>query len=214
MGSRVVQVKCPQCRQPIKGSGSELLFYCVECGALHTRTQDGKTETIEYEIAAFNPQVETKIGTNTIPAGKTRERVYIPFWQVFAQVIIIQQEVAGGFITKLAGLIGGTADGTGPMTVFVPAIELDGERFKAIATMLTASPPVYVVSTKFEVNTIRLPCTVTAAEALELADFIVLSNEAEKPGVLQKLSYEMKIQRTKLLFIPFLRADGALFPAL
>jgi predicted RNA-binding Zn-ribbon protein involved in translation (DUF1610 family) len=204
MGSRMVQVKCPKCGQPIKSkAGADLVFYCSECGLLHTRNAENKTENVEYEISAFSMEKENAL------AAKPHERLYVPFWQVFAQVSILHEEVAGGIISKLASMVAGAGQG-GAVLVYVPAIELDAETFKYLATLLTANPPAYRKIAKFEENAERLPCTVTAGEAAELADFIVLSNEAEKPGVLQRINYEMKIQRQRIAFIAFHRVDGRL----
>ncbi len=49
----------------------------------------------------------------------------------------------------------------------------------------------------------RLPALVTLDVAAKLADFIILSNEAEKPGTLQSLQYSFEPREFHLHYFPF-----------
>jgi hypothetical protein len=55
---------------------------------------------------------------------------------------------------------------------------------------------------------------ISKQEAAELADFVVVTMEAEQPGVLQKLDYTLTVNDTKLVYLPFVRAAQGLTPAL
>ena len=201
-----MQVKCPKCSEPIRSKNvADLAFHCSSCGYMHTRSSDGKPQEIQYEVSVFDLAKEEAVTA----AGKPLQRVYMPVWQVTAFVNILSESVEGGMIMKLASMLSGGGK-SGIVSVYVPAIDLDADKFKYIATLLTSSPPAYQAAQKFDANAERLPCTVPMAEAEELADFIVLSSEAEKPGVLQSISYEMKVQRIRLVYLAYLRVDGEL----
>jgi hypothetical protein len=43
--------------------------------------------------------------------------------------------------------------------------------------------------------------------ARKLADFLILTFEAEKPGVMQNIQYQVEVQHTKLVYLPFYQ-DG------
>jgi hypothetical protein len=45
--------------------------------------------------------------------------------------------------------------------------------------------------------------TIKREEAAAMADFIIVTHEAEKPGVLQQLNYSMTINELKLMYLPF-----------
>ena len=51
------------------------------------------------------------------------------------------------------------------------------------------------------------------AEALEMADFVVVTIEAEKPGVLQNLDYTLTVHDAKLIYLPFMSTQRGLVPA-
>lgn len=73
---------------------------------------------------------------------------------------------------------------------------------KQLAMSLTYEPPRYDVRPDFGGRQ-RIGSTITKNEAEELADFVIVSMEAEKPGVLQSLSYDLKVNEVKLLYLPF-----------
>ena len=200
----MVQVKCPRCNQAIKSkAGADLVYYCPECRVMHTRDQGGKVEYVDYEITGFDMVKEQALGT------KPYQKVYMPFWRVLANINILHEEVAGGLISKMASMMAGGSR-SGNVVIYLPAVELEAETFKYLATLLTTNPPVYRRIEKFEESADKLACTISKFEAEKLADFIVLSNEAEKPGVLQRLNYEMKIQGMQLVYLAYHRIDGNL----
>ena len=48
----------------------------------------------------------------------------------------------------------------------------------------------------------RVPATISKQQAYELADFVVVTIEAEKPGTLQDLRYNLKILGAEIVYIP------------
>lgn len=195
---RVIQVKCPQCNSPISMKQKDRAFYCSQCNAIHVR--DGGIEKLDYEVAEFNPSAQG-------------EKVYMPFWRIYASLVIRSKSVEGGTLFKITSLLKGTANG-GNMFIYIPASEMDTANFRRIATQFTANPPRYSTRLNFGAAG-RLPTVVSKREAAEMADFVIVTMEAEQPGVLQRLDYSLTVNDTKLVYLPFVKtAAQGLMPAL
>lgn len=188
---KLTRVECPKCGQPLisKSREEDLLFVC-DCGTIHMR--DPKPKEMVYEIAK--------------PRDPNRpDNVYVPFWRVFAHVAIHGSEVVGGAVFSLTSLFQGQPRGyAGNVVIFVPATKLPVQEFRKWATTLTRNPPGYSAAKDFA-RIWRMPCNISEEEAKELADFIILTNEAERPGTLQNIHYTMTVNDMSLLFLPFIR---------
>jgi hypothetical protein len=194
---RVIQVKCPQCNSPIQMKQKDKVFYCTQCNTMHIR--DGGIEKLDYEVAEFNPTAQG-------------ERVYMPFWRIYATFVVRSKSVEGGTLFRLSTMLKGGSD-SGSMFIYVPAAELDTANFRRIAVQFTSNSPRYPTRLNFG-NVARLPAAISKQEAGELADFVVVTMEAEQPGVLQKLDYDLTVNDTKLVYLPFVRTAQGLMPAL
>jgi hypothetical protein len=194
---RVIQVKCPQCNSPIQMKQKDKVFYCTQCNTMHIR--DGGIEKLDYEVADFNPTAQG-------------ERVYMPFWRIYATFVVRSKSVEGGTLFRLSTMLKGGSD-SGSMFIYVPAAELDTANFRRIAVQFTSNSPRYPTRLNFG-NVARLPAAISKQEAGELADFVVVTMEAEQPGVLQKLDYDLTVNDTKLVYLPFVRTAQGLMPAL
>ena len=196
---KVAQVKCPRCGKPSFSKLKDSVIYCEDCRTLHTIGEAGPM-IIEYEIAEFGKELPLR-------------KFHMPFWRLFSQVTVLSSQVVGGWAGRLlsAGSGGGNLNGT--MFIFVPGIDLQPDIYKRMAQDFTASPPQYRGAERFGFE--RLPVTVDELAARKLADFLVLSFEAEKPGVLQDIKYTVEVQRTKLVYLPFYQdAEGRWQPGL
>lgn len=185
---KVVQVKCPQCSQPIYMKQKDEFFHCSNCGTIHIRDIHG-VERIPYEIAEFRPGVP--------PQG----RHYMPFWRLMCHLQIRSKDVQGGYFHKLASMVRGDGNG-GIIWIFVPASELDIGNFRYWSVQLTTNNPHYAVRNDFG-NVERIPASINREEAIELADFVAVTLEAEKPGTLQYLDYSLQVQEAKVVYLPF-----------
>ena len=195
---KVIQVKCPKCGNVISMKQRDRVFLCSNCNTLHSR--DNGVETLNFEIAEFGPAFRG-------------EGLYIPFWRLSANFIIRSERIEGGGMSRLAAWLKGGESKGGNLFVFVPASELDPGVFKSFAMMFTMNPPRY--STRFNFGGIKnSPVAITRAEAMELADFVVVTLEAEQPGILQQLDYSLQVSDAKLVYLPFLVTPGGLQPAL
>lgn len=184
---KVIQVKCPQCEQPLYQKKRDNMFYCNNCGTIHYRDVKGK-HMVDYEIASADPNA----------AG---QRYYMPFWRLYCHFDIRSRDVEGGYMHKLATKIRGEEAG-GMIYIFVPASDLDTTTFRYWAVNLTTNNPRYNLRSDFN-NIERLPTTMNEEEAVEMADFVAVTLEAEKPGKMQYLDYDLKVQESKLVYLPF-----------
>jgi hypothetical protein len=193
---KVIQVKCPSCNSPIYSKQRDQLFYCDRCNVLHTR--NGGVEKVDFEIADSKKSVPS-------------EKVYVPFWRLYCSFIIRSKSVEGGHMFRLASWLKGQDD-SGTLFIYIPAGDFDPMTFKKLATDLTVSSPKY--STRLDFGGVRrMPAHMSKEEASELADFVVVTMEAEKPGVLQRLDYSLTVNGSKVVYLPFIMYPTGLAPA-
>ncbi|UCE92254.1 MAG: hypothetical protein JSV90_03735 [Methanobacteriota archaeon] len=195
---RIVQVRCPSCNTPIMSKQKDRFFHCDKCNVLHVR--DGGTRNVDYEIAEFS---------DSAPLG---ERLYVPFWRLYCSFVIRSKSVEGGYAFRLASWIKGSDDG-GSLFIYVPAADFDTMTFKRLAIDFTVRSPNYRTRLNFG-GVRRMPARVSSEEASELADFVVVTMEAEKPGVLQRLDYSLTVLGSKIVYLPFVSSPSGLVPAL
>jgi len=195
---KVTQVKCPKCNTAISMKQRDKLFLCSQCNTMHIR--DVSVETVGFDIAEFGP-------------AHRGEGIYVPFWRMTCTMVIHSERIEGGGISRLANWIKGGASRGGNLFVYVPAAEFDPGTFKRLAMMLTEMPPNY--TTRFNFGGVNnMPAVISKAEAIELADFVVVSMEAEQPGILQQLDYALTISEAKVVYLPFANTTTGLMPAL
>ncbi|MGB2581001.1 MAG: hypothetical protein WBD03_00855 [Thermoplasmata archaeon] len=194
---RIVQVKCPSCNSPIYSKQRDQLFYCDKCNVLHTR--NGGVEKLDFEIAEFSGS----------PSG---ERVFVPFWRLYCSFIIRSKSVEGGHVFRLMSWMK-DEDGSGTLFIHIPAADFDPSTFKRLAIDYTVSSPKYRSRLDFG-GVRRMPAMMSREEAVELADFVVVTMEAEKPGVLQRLDYSLTVNGSKVVYLPFVMGQSGLTPAL
>ncbi len=197
MPVRVTLVKCTQCGAPVQGDHADRVYVCGSCGTAHTRDDSG-SKPLKYEIAAPNPAA--------IAQG---EPVYLPVWRLESEVTINRTRTEGGFLNKLFG-----KDWKGGrMMIFVPAVDWDPKSFKYWAQTLTTKPPTYTPAQGFGKHK-RMALGLSVEDAMALADFLVLTFEAEQPGVLQDIDYSVKVHGSQLVYLPFLQTQSGFTIAL
>jgi len=173
------------------------VFYCDKCNVMHTR--DEGVERIDFEIGEFSPSAQG-------------ERVFMPFWRIYATLQVRSKQVEGGTMFKMASWLKGGSD-SGNLFIYIPATNLDPGNFKQLAMQLTTSNPRYPTRLNFGgIN--RLPVAITKKEASELADFIIVTIEAEQPGKLQYLDYLLTVNDAKMVYLPFVKTASGVVPAL
>lgn len=191
MPVRIVPVTCPNCQQPITGKEKDNVFYCPVCKTIHVREPDGP-KVVMYEIAAMRLP----------PQGQP---IYVPFWKMPSIVNIYYEDVKGGFFTEL---LHGKPKG-GYIVLYLPAVEWDVSVYKYWAETLTKQQIRYALASDFG-NVPKMPVNILRDEAGRLADFLILTFEAERPGVMQSISYDLQIQSLILTYLPFSQTGSQL----
>ncbi|UCC93059.1 MAG: hypothetical protein JSW25_10450 [Thermoplasmata archaeon] len=187
-------VKCPSCGTALEGKVADRVYLC-DCGVMHTR-DDKEVRQVKYTIALPRD-----------PNAPPSAVIYIPFWRLDSDVMIHYTKSEGGFFNKLFG-----KDWKGGrVSIYVPALDWDPSTFKHWASTITSKPPNIHVGKDFGPFE-REPVTMDEEEAKQMADFLILTFEAEKPGVLQQISYEVKVFDMALLYLPFDRSGKTFTP--
>jgi hypothetical protein len=195
---KIIQVKCPECGQAVYQKTKDEMFLCQNCGTIHYRDDKGPHK-VPFEVAAPNP-------------SSSAQRFFMPFWRLKCDFNIRSRNVQGGLMHKLATSIRG-GDNGGHLYIFVPAAELDTTTFRRLAVSLTTSPPQYSVRQDFG-GIERMPTVMMRDEAIEMADFVAVTLEAEKPGTLQYLDYDLKVLEAKLVYLPMVNTQNGPWLAL
>jgi len=192
--TKIVPIVCPGCKGPMYGKAIDSVFLCPNCGTLHAR--DGKVAVIEYEAGAFKPG--------------DGERVYLPFWKLGVDFHVKSERVEGALLSRLSGVFGGNSN-AGRIDMFLPAFRLEPMRYKDLAEKLTFGPPKYAPE-RLDPSVKREPCAVDIDMTDEMADFLFVTIEAEKPGTMQQLDYDLKVASKKLVYLPYYKKGNDLLP--
>jgi hypothetical protein len=104
---------------------------------------------------------------------------------------------------KLRNWISGDESG-GTVFVYVPATPMDKESFRRMAIDMTTAPPQYRTRLDFA-KLERLPTAISKEEATRMADFVLVTIEAEKSGVLQELDYTLTVHDARMVYLPFVQ---------
>lgn len=195
---KVLQVRCPNCNTPIVGKQRDMVFLCQQCGTMHVR--DGGVHVVDYEIADFAKSAPVQV------------RTYVPFWRMYAHFTVLSKNSSGGSVYKLSNWIKGGEGDSGEVFIFVPASDFDPPTFKNLATQLTANWPKYATRLDFG-GVPRLPAIMDKEEAVKMAHFVIITLEAEKPGVMQTLEYTLEVKDARMIYLPFNSTASGLRPA-
>jgi hypothetical protein len=192
--TKIVPIICPGCKNPMYGKDNDTVLLCSNCGTMHAR--DGKVTVIEYEAGAFKPG--------------DGEKTYMPFWKLGVDFNVRYQKVAGAMVSKFAGFLNGDSN-AGRMDMFLPAFKLEPMRYKDLAEKLTFGQPGYAPE-RLDPSVKREPCAVGIDMTDEMADFLFVTIEAEKPGTMQQLDYDLKVTSKKLVYLPYYKKGNDLVP--
>jgi hypothetical protein len=171
------------------------VFLCENCGTMHVR--DAGIEAIDIRVGKF-----TRPGEG--------DRVYFPYWVINVGFNIDDIQTEGGGLSNLFGLLGGQSR-QGTFVMYIPAYETEAMAFKETAMQMTASPPNYEAG-KVEAGVKRHPVTLTSDQLQHIAEFLFVTGVAEKPGVLQRLSYRLNVSAKSLLYLPHYKKGDSYQP--
>lgn len=192
---RLRPLLCPNCGLPLPAREGKVVYVCHGCGwglelALAGRAlgdaEGLRRVKIVFTARQFHPRL----------AG-TR---YLPFWVFDAKVDLNKREAVN---KRLLGRERPSPDHgefwRETRQIYVPAFDTRLENLRAWGTDLTRRQPRFREGKPGQLG----DCTLTEAEARELAEMIFLSVEFAKPDVMQEIDYNLTLTAPRLLVIPF-----------
>lgn len=179
---KVSAITCPKCGAPSKLNGTDLLFMFERCETLHD-IEENTSHMIEYEVVR--------------PDNEDDRTQYLPVWKLKSEFTVNSSQ-SDGFWSSIYR----TDDaGKRELNIFIPAWDTDPASFRSWAINLTTKKWNYRMGGRIGRHK-RVPATVSRKQAYELADFVVVTIEAEKPGTMQYLDYSLKILDSSVVYIP------------
>jgi len=178
MGIKLEALKCPECGSVLKADRKDLIYICENCGTFIYAPTGQK---IKVKILDFEELYNAK-------------KYYMPFLTYFTKVEIYREDVRGFLAERGMG---------GEWITYIPAGgSLLAQEIVRISKLFTANPPRH----KNEVQSFRdahhLPLEITIEEGEKLAEFVFLSYEVDRPGILQNLEYSFQARFREVIYIP------------
>ncbi len=178
MSVHLKPLKCPKCGSILKSDRKDLLYRCENCGTfVYAPTE----ETVNARILDFEIDMRAK-------------KYYMPFLTYHTTARIYDEEVRGILAKRGVG---------GEWITYIPAGgSLPGDVAIRVSKRFTSNPP----RNKNEVQSFRdakpLPLEIPIDAGEKLAEFIFLSYEVDRPGILQNIRYDFKASFKEILYIP------------
>jgi len=182
-------VKCRSCGSGLVIEVNDNIVYCSSCGS-GFEIVDGELTPIEINFAAAAIRSEG-------------EMIYKPFWLLKVKVDVLERKAKGEF---LKNLFGGSGEMTaGDITFYIPAFYCHLDTMKNLSSQFTLRHPV-ASPQKYNVKLVGF--AFGKEDAKKLAEFILISLEAEKGDTIKSFKYEMKYNSMEILGIPFYKLDN------
>ncbi len=186
MSVRLIAIKCLQCGLPVPAQPADIAFGCPHCG---------QVALIAGDRLVPQPAFWGVPRAGVTPAG------WLPFWVFAGQVALPVRETFGGL---------GFGDGgpdplwQAPRRLWVPAFSLTLDLAKQWGVALTRGQPQFASGAP-PAGVALSGCVVTVEDAHKLAEFVVLSIEAERKDMLKRIAIQLPGGAPELWVLP---SDG------
>jgi len=180
---KIVALKCKSCGSGLTVEVNDKVVYCSSCGNGYEIVND---DMVPMEINFAKPLI----------AGQG-DVVYKPFWLLDTYVKILSRDSSGGWVSNLFGSSNKTE---GDFLFYVPAFWMTIDSVKNIGGAFTTKNP---VSSPQKYNVKMTGFNFSKEDAYKIAQFIFLSIEAEKSDTIRDIQYELVVNKTRVLGIPF-----------
>lgn len=177
-------VKCKKCGSGLLVEVNDNIVYCSSCGS-GFEIINGELLPIEINFAAAALRGEG-------------DMIYKPFWLIKTNINIADRKATGNFLKNIFG--GSNQASSGSITFYIPAFYCSIDALKHLATQFTMSNP---VASPQKYNTKLVGFAYGKEDAKKLAEFILISLEAEKNDVMKSFSYKINFESMEILGIPF-----------
>ena len=184
-------VKCAKCGSGLMVEINDFITYCTSCGN-GFEIVDGVLQQIEVNFA--NAAIR-----------EDGELIYKPFWLMDSHIDILERQSSGGFFKNL---FGGSEKSSGDIKFYIPAFYCSIDSFKNLASSFTSKNP---VASPQKYNAKLTGFSFGKEDAMKLAEFILISFEAEKSDTMKTFKYNINFKSHEILGVPFYKkADGKL----
>ena len=185
-------VKCKKCDSGLMVEVNDNIVYCSSCGS-GFEIVNGDLIPIEINFAAAAIRSEGEL-------------IYKPFWLLKTHISIAERKASGNF---LKNIFGGSNDNTsGDITFYIPAFYCTIDAMKNLATQFTTRNP---IASPQKYNTKLVGFAYGKEDAKKLAEFILISLEAEKSDTMKSFKYDLKFDSMEILGIPFYKLANGRF---
>jgi hypothetical protein len=181
-------IKCKNCGSGLVVEINDYVTYCGSCGS-GFEIVNGELQPIEINFSA-----------TAIPGNS--EVVYKPFWLMKTNVEILERTAAGGFMKNL---FGGSSATSGEITFYIPAFYCTLDNLKKIASTFTQKNP---VASPQKYNSKLTGFAYGKEDAKKLAEFLLISFEAEKSDTMKTFRYNITYNSCEILGIPFYKESN------
>ncbi|MDQ3022402.1 MAG: hypothetical protein M3R36_17825 [Bacteroidota bacterium] len=177
-------VKCKKCDSGLLVEVNDNIVYCSSCGSGFEIT-NGELLPIEINFAAASLRSEG-------------EMIYKPFWLLKTHVDISERKASGNFLKNIFG--GSNENTSGDITFYIPAFYCSIDALKNLSSQFTIKNP---VASPQKYSTKLIGFAYGKEDAKKLAEFILISLEAEKSDTMKSFSYKINFESMEILGIPF-----------
>lgn len=184
-------IKCKNCGSGLVVEINDNVTYCGSCGS--------GFEIINGELQP----IEINFASTAIPGNS--EVVYKPFWLMKADIEILERTAAGGFIKNL---FGGSSATSGSLVFYIPAFYCKLDSLKDLASAFTQKNP---VASPQKYNAKLTGFAYGKEDAKKLAEFLLISFEAEKSDTMKTFRYNITFNSFEILGIPFYKESNGKF---
>ncbi len=183
MSIELVPLKCPKCGSVLKARRKDLVYRCENCGT--------------FVYAPTGEVMNVKILNFEVPGqGK---KYYMPFLMYHTHAEIYNEEVRGFFAERGMG---------GEWITYIPAGgQIPGEEVVRISKTVTSKPPHGPEIDSFREGS-PLPVEISVEEGEKIAEFVFLSYEVDRPGILQDLKYSFSAKFKGITYLPVYYQQG------
>jgi len=181
-------VKCKNCASGLVVELNDSITYCMSCNNGY-EIIDGELYSIEINFAnAALP-----------PEG---ELIYKPFWYLKTNVEILVRESDAGFFSRT---FGNTNTTSGSVNFYIPAFSCPIEFTRQLAIAYTQRNP---VSSPQKKSVKITGFNYGKEDARKLAEFVLISIEAEKKDTMKQFEYRIDFNSFEILGIPFYKLQN------
>lgn len=184
-------IKCKNCGSGLVVEINDCVTYCGSCGS-----------GFEIVNGELHP-IEINFASTAIPGNS--EVVYKPFWLMRTNVEILERTSNSGF---LKNLFGGQKGTSGEITFYIPAFYCHLDSLKNIASEFTKKNP---VASPQKYNAKLTGFAYGKDDAKKLAEFLLISFEAEKSDMMKTFKYRMDFNSCEILGVPFYNINNGRF---